>query len=262
MTTYDQAGEAMRRLRGLPYNEPPADEAAILLRLKAITAHYDKQNNIDLRQYLCGLGFVRKQVIAARDILKSSGKKKYEFFIESSKTKLVGEYSDLKEESINTLVDLMNIPFKRSAVKDDYEIRLTLHLLTDFIINYRNESGSRMREYAKTIALDAGNDDIPPVLTGMIIQEITKIIDDAVSSGVFAYVETGMTCAEHEEFDSRRDKPAKMNYTSPPLHWPIEGIAQQSLWWGLNDEIDSFLISLSGGLLYGKNTSITLPDWN
>lgn len=258
MTAYNQTTEAIRRLKGLPYNAPPPPEAAIHQRLKAVTTYHNRQPHADLRRYLQGLGFVRRQVIAARNTLRREGKKKYESALRGSLALLSVEYSDVRQEHFNTLQDLLNIPFRRSATKDDYEARLTLRLVMDHIIHYRHRQRSTQRDYAKTIARNASDDYLPPELAGIIINDVANIIADASATGVYAYTDTGLTCAECKEPDSHEDD--SRDFTrSPPIHWPVDGIAQQSLWWGHNDEIDCFLMSLAGGLLHSASPS-TCPS--
>jgi len=79
---------------------------------------YDRLSHEALAKYLHGLGHVRSQLIAARDVLKVEGKKKYEAYIRNAVETLPAWCYSLKPHYLNILTGLMDIPFRRSAERD------------------------------------------------------------------------------------------------------------------------------------------------
>lgn len=252
MSNYDQAMNALLKLQGLPHEEPPVDEAVIQFRMKAIAAYYAGHDIAGAEKYLAGLGFVRGSVIKGREVLRQHGKKAYEAFMRESLSELAAAFSTINERHYEYLRDLLNVPFRRSAAKDEQELKLTLWVTSDEIIKHRRgDNWERIREYAQTVANNIGDEHVPPQLAAMIIKEVQSLVDIATKAGVHAYQDTGLTCEEFVEFDEpeREEKPRLAAY-SPPMDWPVEGIAEQSLWWGLDEELDYFILSLSSGLLH------------
>lgn len=213
-----------------------------------------------LTGYLQGLGYVREQLIAARDVLNTDGKKKYEAYIKNAVETLPARFYGLKPYYLGIVIDLMAIPFRRSAEKDRREISDSLCLITNFIEKYRYKGmDERYKEYAQTIITSIDTEQLPPMIAGLIIQELTALVSAACTTNVLPYTNSGIT---HEEL-WRYDNPKEYNevyqggeipeYASPlealSIYPPHEGIAQQSLWWGLDDEVDCFIASLAGGLL-------------
>lgn len=161
----------------------------------------------------------------------------------------------------------MAIPFRRSAEKDRREISDTLCLIVDRITEYRYQGeDERYKEYAQTITRGINTDKLPPMIAGLIIQEVTALVDTAIAANVFAYSDSGVT---HEEL-WRHGDPSEYSEVyhesqipddASPLEqlviYPLQScISKQSLWWGLDDELDCFTTSLAGGLLYTHKQGI------
>ncbi|EKA6604943.1 hypothetical protein O3741_002732 [Salmonella enterica] len=245
----------------------PAPNNALGIRAHAIKAFFSSRNTEMLAEYLSGLGFVRQNLIVARDVLNAEGKKKYEAYIKNTVETLPARLCGLKPYYLNIITDLMDIPFRRSAEKDRREISDSLCLIADFIEKYRYRGADeRYREYAQTIITGIDTERLPPMLAGLIIQEITALVDTACATNVMTFANSGITHEEYWRFIDP-DEYAEVypdseipEHASPlealdiyPLH---EGIAQQSLWYGLDDYVDDFIISLAGGLIYSRYPSM------
>ena len=91
------------------------------------------------------------------------------------------------------------------------------------------------------------------MIASLIIREVSSLVDDAILTGVFAYSNTGLTCEEFNRYSNPEDYEENEAEHSPDIDFSVEGIPQQSLWYGwygLDDELDDFITSLSGGLFY------------
>lgn len=136
----------------------------------------------------------------------------------------------------------MAIPFRRSAEKDSREISDTLCLIVDRITKYRYQGeDERYKEYAQTITRGINTDKLPPMIAGLIIQEVTALVDTATATNIFAYSGSGVT---HEEL-WRHNDPREYAEVYPDsqipddaspleqldIYPPQSGIAQQSIWW-------------------------------
>ncbi|HCJ6376626.1 hypothetical protein [Citrobacter sp. RHBSTW-00671] len=239
----------------------PAPNNALGIRAHHIKTFFSSRNTGMLTEYLYGLGFVRENLIAARDVLNTEGKKKYEAYIKNAEETLSARYSGLKPYYLNILTDLMAIPFRRSTEKDRREISDSLCLIAGFIEKYRYcGTDERYRDYARTIVNGIDTEHLPPMIAGLIIQEITALVDTACATNVMTFANSGITHEEYWRFtdpdeytEAYPDGEVPEN-ASPlealdvyPLH---EGIAQQSLWYGLDDYVDDFIISVAGGFYY------------
>lgn len=110
---------------------------------------------------------------------------------------LTVRFRDLKPYYLDILTELMAIPFRRSAEKDKREISDTLCLIADRITVYRYQGeDERYSDYAQTIIRNIDTAELPPMIAGLIIQEITALVDTATATNVFAYSDSGVT---HEE---------------------------------------------------------------
>ncbi|WP_312080263.1 hypothetical protein [Leclercia sp.] len=238
----------------------PSPRTALGIRAHSINKLISRhtQQSGTLVNYLRALGYVREQIIAARFVLNTKGKKKYEAYVKSTLAELPQRFKALGDHHLLIITSAAAIPFRRSASKDHEEITHMLCLITDCILQYRYKGeDSRYREYADTIAQGVDSDHIPPMIASLIMVEVSSLVNSAVFTGVFPYRDTGLTC---EEFARYRDPE---NFEEEETHetydvemaFPVEGIAQQSLWYGLHEEIDDFIISLAGGLLYGRSIS-------
>lgn len=169
----------------------------------------------------------------------------------------------LRLTDIDILTDLLTIPFRRSADKDRREISDSLCLIADFIEKYRYRgTDERYREYAQTIITGIDTERLPPMIAGLIVQEVTTLVDTACATNVMTFANAGITHEEYWRFtdpdeyaDSYHD--GEIPEDASPLKaldvYPQhEGIAQQSLWYGLDNYTDDFIVSLAGGLLYAK----------
>ncbi|WP_312951173.1 hypothetical protein [Superficieibacter sp.] len=214
--------------------------------------------------YLSGLGYVREQLITAREILNKDGKKKYESYIKDSIETISAQFITLKPYYLDILTDLMDIPFRRSSKKDRREVSDSLCLITSLIEEYRYRGADeRYREYARTIVHGVDTEHLPPMIAGLIIQEVTTLVDAASFTEVMTYVRSGIT---HEEYwryidpenyaETYDDSEINEEFASPlealDIYPPHSGIAQQSLWYGLDDSLDNFIMSLAGGLFYSR----------
>lgn len=233
----------------------PSPKNALGIRAHTISKLFTQQvqQRVANIEYLHALGYVREQFIAARDVLNTEGKKKYEYHIKTTLAEIPRQFSGLKAHHLDVTTHVMDIPFRRSTQKDREEITHALCLVTDYILNYRYSGlNERYREYASTITANMDTEHLPPMIASLIINEITALVNDAVSSGIFAYKNTGLTCEEysrHEQSEECEQEETLIHfYKSPEMDFPAAGIAQQSLWYGLNDELDNFIISLSSGL--------------
>ncbi|EBA1889480.1 TPA: hypothetical protein ACIA0S_003180 [Salmonella enterica subsp. houtenae serovar [1],40:z4,z23:-] len=262
---------SMRQLREIQENArtfavrefDAAPNNALGIRAHAIKAFFSSRNTEMLAEYLSGLGFVRQNLIAARDVLNTEGKKKYEAYIKNAVETLPARFSGLKPYFLNILTNLMAIPFRRSAEKDRREISDSLCLIADFIEEYRYRgTDERYREYAQTVITGIDTERLPTMIAGLIIQEVTALIDAACTTNVMTFANSGIT---HEEFwrftdpddyaeaypdgEIPEDASPLETLNIYPLH---EGIAQQSLWYGVDAYVDDFIVSMAGGLLYTK----------
>jgi hypothetical protein len=256
MEKHNQVLEARRKLIGNPYNDAPLDSSVIERRLQTIATYYAGRDKEMLGYYLSALGFARSTLIAARTVLESEGKKRYEYFLRSARSDLSRQFSELDPRRHEALQALLNVPFRKSSAKDLYELKLALRDATEAIIGYRHSFGSdRYREYAETAACNVGCEALSPELASIVITEVTDLVACAVTSGVYAYVDTGLTCAEFVHLDDYDDDNVDCGY-SPEMHDPVYGIAEQCLWYDLNDTLDDFILSLAGGLLYTQCPSM------
>lgn len=241
----------------------PAPNNALGIRAHAIQELYSKLSVDTLTEYLCGLGYVRSQLIAARDVLNVEGKKKYEAYIGNAVEALSGRFCDLKPCYLNILTDLMNIPFRRSAEKDRREISDSLCLIADFIEKYRYRgTDERYREYGNTIIGGIDTEQLPPMVAGLIIREVSELVDAACRADVLTFVKSGVTHHELWRYTHPEEYAEAYPDSAIPVEtWtlekadiypPHEGIAQQSLWYGNDIYVDDFIVSLAGGLLYAR----------
>lgn len=243
----------------------PAPNNALGIRAHAIKTFFSSQNTEMLAEYISGLGFVRHNLIAARDVLNAEGKKKYEAYIKNAVETLPARFCGLKPYYLSILTDLMSIPFRRSADKDRREISDSLCLIADFIEKYRYRgTDEHYREYAQTIITGIDTERLPPMIAGLIVQEVTALVDTACATNVMTFANSGLTHEEYWRFidpdeyaESYPD--GEIPEDASPLEaldvYPLhEGIAQQSLWYGLDDYTDDFIVSMAGGLLYSKQT--------
>lgn len=264
---------AMQQLRERQENArefDPAPNNALGIRAHAIKAFFSSRNTEMLADYLSGLGFVRQNLIAARDVLNAEGKKKYEAHIKNAVETLPARFYGLKPYYLNIITDLMAIPFRRSTEKDRREISDSLCLITGFIEKYRYRgTDERYREYAQTIITGIDTERLPPMIAGLIVQEVTALVDTARATSVMTFANSGITHEEYWRFTDQDDYAEAYpdgeipEHASPletletldiyPLH---EGIAQQSLWYGLDDYVDDFIISLASGLIYSRYPSM------
>jgi len=253
------------------YSEPeqfdPAPNNALGIRAHAIKVFFSNQNAEMLAEYLSGLGFVRQNLIAAREVLNTESKKKYEAYIKNALETLPVRFRGLKPYYLNILADLMAVPFRRSTKKDRREISDSLCLIASFIEKYRYRgTDERYREYARTIVSSIDTEHMPTMIAGMIMQEVTMLVDTASVTDVMTYVRSGITHEEYWRYDDPddyaevySDGEIQQEFASPlealDIYPPHSGIAQQSLWYGLDDSVDDFIISLAGGLFYTRYPS-------
>ncbi|MDO8234455.1 hypothetical protein Q5738_12850 [Citrobacter werkmanii] len=155
----------------------------------------------------------------------------------------------------------MDIPFRRSAEKDRREISDSLCLIADFIEEYRYRgTDERYREYARTIITGIDTERLPPMTAGLIIQETTALVDTARATNVMTFANSGITHEEYWRFTGPEDYAKAYPDSEIPEHasplealdiYPLhKGIAQQSLWYGLDDYVDDFIISVAAGFYY------------
>lgn len=269
-----QLRTAIKKLREhqepMTYVKPDFDPLltnALGIRALAIKKLYDKQSNEELTQYLSGLGYVRGLVITARNVLNTQGKKKYESWVNNAGETLPVRFYGLKTYYLDILTKVMAIPFRRSAAKDRREISNTLCWIANLITQYRYQGeDQRYREYAHTITREIETDELPPMIAGLIIEEVTALVDTAIATNVLTYADSGLTHEElwrHSDLDEYVEvyPDSQIPDDASPLQqlecYPPElGIAQQSLWWESGDEVDCFIKSLAGGLLYMKKYRI------
>lgn len=241
----------------------PSLTNALGIRALAIKKLYSKQSTEVLTQYLLGLSYVRGLVISARNVLNTNGKKKYQSWVNNAVETLPERFNGLKPYYLDILTKMMSIPFRRSAEKDRREISNTLCRIADLIKQYRYQGeDQRYREYAHTIVRGIETDELPPMIAGLIIQEVTALVNAVISTNVLTYADSGLT---HEElwrhYEPEEYLEAYFDMQIPDEASPLEqldiytsqlGVAQQSLWWDLDDEVDCFITSLVAGLLYIK----------
>ncbi|CEJ64543.1 hypothetical protein [Citrobacter pasteurii] len=276
--TAQKLNAAMRRLRehqdesrmfAVPEEFDPSPTNALGFRAHAIKKFYSNLPTEMLTGYLQGLGYVRKQLITARDVLNTDGKKKYEAYIKNSVETLPARFYGLRPYYLGILTGLMAIPFRRSAEKDRREISDSLCLIANCIEKYRYKGANEQyRDYAQTIITGIDTEQLPPMIAGLIIQELTSLVSVACATNIMSYTKSGIT---HEEL-WRYHNPNEYNEVyqdgnipkgaSPlealDIYPPHEGIARQSLWWGLDDEVDCFITSLTGGLLINNLKQISM----
>lgn len=204
--------------------------------------------------------------MAARGVLNAEGKKKYESYIGRAAEKALVPFGDLKRDHLDILTDLMNIPFRRNAEKDRREISERLCTVAGFIEGYRYQGiDERYREYAHTIIAGIDTEQLPPMIAGFIVREISELVDTTCRTNVLTFVNSGIT---HHEFwrHTAPDEYAEIfpDNELPSDYWTLEntgiypaheGIARQSLWYGHDVYVDDFFVSLAGGLLYRKYPS-------
>lgn len=236
---------------------------ALGIRAHAIKKFYSSLSDEMLTKYLKGLGYVREQLMFARDVLNANGKKKYETYIINAVETLPARFYDLKPYYLGILTNLMSIPFRRSTEKDRREISNSLCLIADLIKGYRYKgTNEQYREYAQTIARGVDTEQLPPMIAGLIIQELTALVDAACVTNVMSFASSGIT---HEEYWRHTDPDEYIDVypggeipedASPTedleIYSPHYGIAQQSMWYGHDIYMDDFIVSLAGGLLYTK----------
>ena len=239
----------------------PAPNNALGIHAHAIKTFFSSRNTKMLAEYLSGLGFVMQNLIAARNVLNAEGKKKYETYIKNAVEMLPARFCGLEPYYLNIITDLMAIPFRRSAEKDRREISDSLCLIADFIEKYRYRgTDERYREYAQTIITGIDTERLPPMIAGLIIQEITALVDTACATNVMTFANSGITHEEYWRFTDPDEYAEAYPDGEIPEHasllealdiYPLhDGIAQQSLWYGLDDYVDDFIVSFAGGLIY------------
>ncbi|QDK17378.1 hypothetical protein ES815_03245 [Leclercia adecarboxylata] len=239
------------------------------IRAHSIQQMYDKLCHDTLAKYLHGLGYVRSQLIAARDVLNIEGKKKYEAYIRNAVETLPARCYGLKPHYLNILTGLMDIPFRRSAEKDRREISDTLCHIVEHISEYRYEGlDERYQEYAYTILRSVDTDELPPMIAGLIIREASELVECACVNMVEPYKNCGLTHEEWwryidpEEYAEEYPDNEMPEHASPIASCNVYsshfGIAQQSLWYGIDEETDNFITSLIGGLLYARQPEARL----
>ncbi|ELR4953387.1 hypothetical protein QRT53_001869 [Salmonella enterica] len=259
MREYAPVQAAYAQLMGIPYHDAPLDPSIIEFRLKAIATHYRQQDKDMLEGYLAGLGAIRNKLKAALKVLHTNGKKKYEEYIRRELSEFDNNFAGLDGRASNLLRGLLDIPFRRGTAKDDAEIKVTLWAVTNRIIDYRRQFSDRqIEEYAATVTSNVDNETIPPAIASLIMTEVSELVDCAVKTNVFAYVDTGLTCAEFVSMDDCIEAPPA-NKLSPQMHDPIHGIAEQSVWYGGSvdtETVDDLIVSLVGGLLYQQCPSM------
>ncbi|CAM6327893.1 hypothetical protein [Enterobacter hormaechei] len=241
----------------------PAPNNVLGVRAHAIEDLYTRLSSDALTSYLHGLGYVRAQIMTSRDVLNVEGKKKYEAYIGKAVENIPVTFGSLKRNHLNTLTDLINIPFRRSAEKDRREISERLCIVTSFIEGYRYQGiDERYREYTHTIIAGIDTEQLPPMIAGLIVREISELVDAACRADVLTFVNSGIT---HHEFwrHTAPDEYAEVfpDNELPSDSWALEntgiysvheGIARQSLWYGHDVYVDDFIVSLAGGLLHRK----------
>ncbi|MTZ81978.1 hypothetical protein [Citrobacter sp. JL978] len=275
--TVQKLKAAMKRLRehqeedrmvAEPEEFDPSPTNALGIRAHAIRDFYANRADKEIQIYLAGLGHVREHIKAARNIINADGKKKYEAYIKNAVDTLPALFCGLKPYYLDILTDLMDIPFRRSAEKDRRELSDSLCLIASFIQKYRYRgTDERYREYAQTILRGIDVEQLPPMISGLIIQEITTLVESAHSTGVMAFVDSGITHEELWRYDDP-DEYSEVYHDGeiPEIIRPLEdleiysphyGIAQQSMWYGHDIHVDDFIVSLAGGLLYTQSPLIS-----
>lgn len=201
-----------------------------------------------------------KEAAEARDILNTESKKKFDAYIKDAVEALPVRFCGMKSPHLKTLQDLMAISFRRSTDKDRREISDSLCMVASLIEKYRYRGvDTRYRDCAQTIVRSIDTEQLPTMIAGLIIQESASLVSAACTTNVMSFIKSGIT---HEEL-WRYHNPGEYSEVyqdgtipegaSPlealDIYPPHEGIARQSLWWGLDDEVDCFISSLTGGLL-------------
>lgn len=191
--------------------------------------------------------------------LTSRGRKNTRFTLET----LPAQFSGHEPYYLNIINNLINIPFRRSAEKNKREISDTLCQIVERISEYRYEGlDERYQEYAYAILRRVDTDELPPMIAGLIIRKLTELVECACANMVELYKDCGLT---HEEWWRYID-PAEYAEEYPDHEIPEDaspiascdaysshsGIAQQSLWYGIDEEADGFITSQTGGLLYAR----------
>lgn len=120
----------------------------------------------------------------------------------------------------------MGIPFRRSAEKDKREFSDMLCRIVGHITEYRYQGeDDRYKNYAQTITRGINPDKIPPMLAGLIIQEVISLVDTTLATNVFAYTISGVT---HEELWRYRE-PSKYVKAYPNSQIPNDASLLQQL---------------------------------
>ncbi|MFK3660155.1 hypothetical protein ACI2I2_06475 [Scandinavium sp. NPDC088450] len=236
---------------------------AFEVRIQAVQRICQKQSNSDVLSYLEGLGFVRAKLLSAREVLHDKGKKRFESFIRSASLDIASRFSAIHKAHIETLKNVMHVPFRRSAAKDLQQISESLCRIADLISSYRYSIvDSKYREFVRTILGHIDTERLPPRIAGLIIVELTDLVEAAVSVNVFKYSGSGLT---HEEYWRHVD-PIEYGEVyeggvipddatlidGMDAYSQHEAIAEQSLWYGIDGTVDDFIISTAGGLLHMK----------
>ncbi|MCS2150755.1 hypothetical protein [Scandinavium manionii] len=258
-----RAQQEESRVFSEPVEFDPSPSSALGMRAHDIRGFCDSRPSELLTEYLRGLGFVREHLIAARNTLKASGKKKYEAYIKNAVEALPARFCGLNSYYLKILTDLMAIPFRRSAEKDRRELSDSLCLIANFIEKYRYcATDDRYRLYATTIVNDIDTEQLPPMIAGIIIREVTSLVNTACVANVLTFACSGITHEEYWRYTDPDDfaevyPGGEIPDDASPLdmldiYQPHHGIAQQSLWYGLDNYVDDFVVSLAGGLLCGR----------
>jgi hypothetical protein len=235
----------------------PSPTSALGIRAHFIKDMCEKHSVEVTTEYLAALGYARAHLIAARDVLHCDGKKKYEAYIKSAQAGLALRFHELPPYYLNIISNTIDIPFRRSSEKDRQEISNALCLIADLVIGYRYRGiKEQFSSYATTIVRGIDTEQLPPMIAALIIEEVTLLVDAAHSTGVLPFANAGIT---HEEY-WRHTSPEEYADVYPDNEIPQEAlpiesddahsIAQQSLWFGADEYVDDFIISLAAGLMH------------
>ena len=135
----------------------------------------------------------------------------------------------------------------------------TLCLIVDLISEYRYRGEEeRYKEYVQTIIRNIDTDELPPMISGLIILEVTALVDTAGQTGVIACINYGV---DHLEI-WRHESPDEYSEAYPNVHTSDEAyqleqceaytphgvIASQSIWLDVYVDVyvDDFIVSLTG----------------
>ncbi|MGL5457359.1 MAG: hypothetical protein ACRC2A_00740 [Enterobacterales bacterium] len=150
----------------------PSPTNALGIHAQAIPKMSNDQPFGALTNYLRGLSYVREQLIAAHGVLDVKGKKKYENYIKRAVETLPAQLKGLTSQHMDILTNLITAPFRRSVEKDRRELSDSLCLIADDIEKYRyHTTDERYREYAKTIINGIDTEQLPPMISCLVIHE-------------------------------------------------------------------------------------------